>query len=287
MFDKIKKNISVILLVLTFIAGLSLLLYPTVSNWWNQMHSTRLAENYASDVSRMSDEEYESLIEGAQSFNEILRMQIDRYRLPAELSQQYEDSLNIDGDGMIGLIEIPSIQVKSPIYHGTSDQTLQHYIGHLEGTSLPIGGIGTHAVLSGHRGLASAMLFTDLDKLTEGDYFMITVLDNLMTYQIDQIKIVLPSEMNDLIIESDKDLVTLVTCTPYGVNTHRILVRGHRVDNLPDDFVNARNEAIIINRNLVAIGVAVVLGIGIVAGDRIKRAMRNRHRKQKEEFEEK
>lgn len=249
------------------------------------MHSTRLAESYASEVSKMSDEEYNSILQEAQAFNEKLLQQPDRYRLSDEMKEEYNNALNLDKRGMIGIIEIPSIKVKTPIYHGTTDQILQHYIGHLEGSSFPTGENGTHAVLSGHRGLASAMLFTELDKLTEGDYFMITVLDNLMTYQIDQIKIVLPSEMNDLQIEQDKDLVTLVTCTPYGVNTHRILVRGHRVDNLPDDFVNARNEALIINRNLVAIGVAIALGLCIIAVNRTKQILRSRRKKQKEELE--
>ena len=169
----------------------------------------------------------------------------------------------MDVNGVMGIVKIPSIRVNLPIYHGTEESVLQTAIGHIEGSSLPIGGESTHAIISGHRGLPSAKLFTDLDKLEEGDYFMITVLDDTYTYEVDQIKIVDPDDFTYLQIEPGQDLVTLVTCTPYGVNTHRLLVRGHRVDNLPDDFINTRNEAMLIDSKLVALFIAVPVLLGL------------------------
>lgn len=182
----------------------------------------------------------------------------------------YESTLNVSGDGIMGVVKIPSIRVNLPIYHGVEESTLQDAIGHIEGSSLPIGGPSTHTIVSGHRGLPSAKLFTDLDQLEVGDYFMFQVLDDTYTYQVDQIKIVEPNDFTYLQIEEGKDLATLQTCTPYGINTHRLLVRGHRVDNLPDDFVNARSEAILIDRNLVAlfIGVLIFVVMGVVLGFR-------------------
>lgn len=218
----------------------------------------------------MSDEEYQKYLSEAKLYNSELLLEPNRFHPSDALHSMYESTLNVSGDGIIGVVKIPSIRVNLPIYHGVEEFTLQDAIGHIEGSSLPIGGPSTHTIVSGHRGLPSAKLFTDLDQLEVGDYFMFQVLDDTYTYQVDQIKIVEPNDFTYLQIEEGKDLATLQTCTPYGINTHRLLVRGHRVDNLPDDFVNARSEAILIDRNLVAlfIGVLIFVVMGVVLGFR-------------------
>ncbi|WP_340163176.1 class C sortase [Faecalibaculum rodentium] len=258
-----KKNWSTILLVMIFAVGLSLLLYPTVSDWWNSFHATRAISGYTEAVSDLSDEEYNRILQEAHEYNQSLLVKTNRFHPTEEEHEKYLNTLNFNANEMVGFVKIPSIRVNLPIYHGTEDAILQSSIGHIEGSSLPIGGESTHAIISGHRGLPSAKLFTDLDKLEEGDYFMITVLDDTYTYQVDQIKIVDPDDFTYLQIEPGQDLVTLVTCTPYGVNTHRLLVRGHRVDNLPDDFINTRNEAMLIDSKLVALFIAVPVLLGL------------------------
>lgn len=226
-----KNRKSTIVLLLVFLIGLSLLLYPTVSDYWNSFHQTQAIAGYAEAVSEMDETSYEQILAEAQSYNETLRSNNHRYHPTEEETAQYENLLNISGNGIMGYIEIPAIGVSLPIYHGTEDTVLQIAIGHIEGSSLPVGGPGTHCVVSGHRGLPSAKLFTDLDKLTEGDTFMLRVLDEVLTYEVDQIHIVEPHEVSLLEIEEGRDLCTLVTCTPYGVNSHRLLVRGHRIEN--------------------------------------------------------
>ncbi len=266
----IKKNWSTILLVMMFTVGLSLLLYPSIADWWNKFHATRAIDSYTETVASMSDEEYQKYLSEAKLYNSELLLEPNRFHPSDALHSMYESTLNVSGDGIIGVVKIPSIRVNLPIYHGVEEFTLQDAIGHIEGSSLPIGGPSTHTIVSGHRGLPSAKLFTDLDQLEVGDYFMFQVLDDTYTYQVDQIKIVEPNDFTYLQIEEGKDLATLQTCTPYGINTHRLLVRGHRVDNLPDDFVNARSEAILIDRNLVAlfIGVLIFVVMGVVLGFR-------------------
>ncbi|WP_276934082.1 class C sortase, partial [Dubosiella newyorkensis] len=266
----IKKNWSTILLVMMFTVGLSLLLYPSIADWWNKFHATRAIDSYTETVASMSDEEYQKYLSEAKLYNSELLLEPNRFHPSDALHSMYESTLNVSGDGIIGVVKIPSIRVNLPIYHGVEESTLQDAIGHIEGSSLPIGGPSTHTIVSGHRGLPSAKLFTDLDQLEVGDYFMFQVLDDTYTYQVDQIKIVEPNDFTYLQIEEGKDLATLQTCTPYGINTHRLLVRGHRVDNLPDDFVNARSEAILIDRNLVAlfIGVLIFVVMGVVLGFR-------------------
>lgn len=226
-----KGKLYTVILILIFLAGLSLLLYPTVSDYWNSLHQTRAIADYAEEVANLDKESYDKLWNEARSYNQALTQKEDRYEMSDEERKKYESLLNVSGNGIIGYIEIPLIGCSLPIYHGTDESVLQIAAGHIEGTSLPTGGVGTHCALSGHRGLPSAKLFTDLDKLSEGDMFVLRVLDETLTYEVDQILIVEPYEMNALGIESDKDYCTLVTCTPYGVNSHRLLVRGHRVEN--------------------------------------------------------
>ena len=226
---KIRK--STLLLIGIFIIGLSLLLYPTVSDYWNSFHQTRAIAAYTDVVENLDDESYEKMLEEAHAYNNTLTNSNNRVILTEE-EETYESLLDITGTGIMGYIEIPSIRCSLPIYHGTDDAVLQIAAGHVPGSSLPVGGESTHCVLSGHRGLPSAKLFTDLDELTVGDIFVLHVLDEVLTYEVDQIHIVEPEDLDLLGIEEGQDLCTLVTCTPYGINSHRLLVRGHRIENL-------------------------------------------------------
>ena len=232
-----KKNLTTIMIVLFFLAGLSLLLYPFVSNQWNNYRQSRLISSYASTVAKMEAEgsvDYESEWEKAHAYNEALLPSIlpDSFAV-AEASDEpdgeYMSCLDISGDGMMGTVEIPKIDIELPIYHTTSEEVLEMAAGHLEGSSLPVGGEDTHAVISAHRGLPSASLFTDLDQMEEGDHFLLHILDDTLCYEVDKISGVEPEETQELAVEEGEDLVTLLTCTPYGVNSHRLLVRGHRV----------------------------------------------------------
>lgn len=225
-----RKRASSLILILVFLIGLSLLLYPTVSNYWNSLHQTHAIASYTQEVSTMSAEMYNAILDRARAYNENISNRRSLYTLSGEERTEYEACLNLDSTGIMGYIEIPAIEVSLPIYHGTSDSVLNSAVGHLEWTSLPVGGEGTHCVLSGHRGLPSAKLFTNLDKLVEGDVFTIRVLDEILTYEVDQIRIVNPDETNELQMVEGEDYCTLVTCTPYGINTHRLLVRGHRIE---------------------------------------------------------
>lgn len=226
-----KKNFSSFLLVLMLLIGLSLLLYPTVSNYWNSRHQTKTVSAYTEQVSEMSEAEYEALLKRAEAFNDNIKNRKAIFTLSEREQAEYEASLRLDQTGMMGYIEIPAIEVTLPIYHGTDDSVLNFAVGHLDWTSLPIGGESTHCVLSGHRGLPSAKLFTNLDKLSTGDIFILRIFDEVLAYEVDQILIVNPDETDELQIVDGKDYCTLVTCTPYGINTHRLLVRGHRVEN--------------------------------------------------------
>ncbi len=233
----LKKHWTTILLVLILIAGLCLLLYPSVSDWWNSFHQSRAIASYVEAVEVMSDDEADAMIETARAYNKKLADAGIHFILTDEELEEYNNTLNINGTGVMGYIQIPSIKVNLPIYHGTDEAVLQVAIGHLPGTSLPVGGENTHTSVSGHRGLPSAKLFTDLDQLVEGDIFTVTVLNHTVTYMVDQIRIVLPEEVEQLEISDGKDYMTLITCTPYGVNTHRILVRGKRIENLEEAAV--------------------------------------------------
>lgn len=260
-----KGSISTIILILVFLVGLSLLLYPTVSDYWNSLHQSHAIAQYAESVAELDNNIYEELWEAARAYNEALLSKEDRYDMSDEERQEYEALLNVSGNGIIGYIEIPSISCSLPIYHGTDDAVLQIAIGHIEGTSLPVGGESTHSVLSGHRGLPSAKLFTNLDELTTGDTFILRILDEMLTYEVDQILIVEPYELGALAIEEGKDYCTLVTCTPYGINTHRLLVRGHRIENAAEaKTVRVTADAIQIEQVIVAPIVAVPILILLV-----------------------
>ena len=226
-----RRRKSTIVLLLVFLIGLSLLLYPTVSDYWNSFHQSQAIAGYAEAVADLDNAAYEHYWADAQAYNEALPGNSRRYQPTEAEHARYESLLNISGNGIMGYIEIPAIGVSLPVYHGVEDTVLQIAIGHIEGTSLPVGGLGTHCVVSGHRGLPSAKLFTDLDKLAAGDVFLLRVLDEVLTYEVDQIHIVEPDEVELLEIVEGEDLCTLVTCTPYGINSHRLLVRGHRVEN--------------------------------------------------------
>jgi sortase A len=228
------SRISTIVLLIVFFVGLALLLYPSVSDYWNSLHQTKAISEYNEAVAELSSEEYNRVLSEAREYNSKLVPGNTNFTLNDEQRQIYNSMLNISKDGTMGYIDIPSINCTLPIYHGTSASVLEVGVGHLEGSSLPVGGESTHCVLSSHRGLPSAKLFSNLDKLVEGDTFVIRTLDEVLTYEVDQILIVLPDEVDALAIESGKDYCTLVTCTPYGVNTHRLLVRGHRVPNTPE-----------------------------------------------------
>lgn len=254
----IKKNMTTILLLLILLVGLSLLLYPTVSDYWNSLHQSRAIATYAQAVAEVDDKQYEHMWDDAYEYNQQLKSKSNRWIMTDEEREEYESLLDVSDNGILGYIEIPKIKVSLPIYHGTDEGILQIAIGHIEGSSLPVGGPGTHAVLSGHRGLPSAKLFTNLDELVVGDEFFIRVLDETLTYEVDQIRIVEPDDLSDLEIEEDKDLCTLVTCTPYGINTHRLLVRGHRVETKASaSAIRVTADAIQIEPKLVAPAVAV------------------------------
>lgn len=227
----IKKNGLTIVLVAVFLTGLGLILYPTVSDYWNSLHQSKAVVSYVENVTNIDDEKYEALWQDAAAYNERLGESGIQWLLTDEEKEEYSELLKIDDSGIMAYIDIPVINCSLPIYHGTEESVLQVAVGHIEGTSLPVGGESSHCVVSGHRGLPSARIFTDLDKLVEGDTFLIHTLDATLTYEVDQIRIVEPTDLSDLQIEEGKDLCTLVTCTPYGINTHRLLVRGHRVAN--------------------------------------------------------
>ena len=233
-----KKNrgnsMTTLFLVLMLFAGLSLLLYPTVSNYWNSLHQSRAIAAYVEQVAQIDNETFDQLREQARAYNRTLVGKAYRYDMTRQEREEYLGLLNVSENGIIGYIEIPDIHCELPIYHGTDANALQVGVGHIEGSSLPVGGESTHCAISGHRGLPSAKLFSDLDKLKVGDRFSLRVLDDTLTYEVDQVHTVLPEEMDELEIVEGEDYCTLVTCTPYGINTHRLLVRGHRVENSTD-----------------------------------------------------
>ncbi|MEE8677650.1 MAG: class C sortase [Olsenella sp.] len=229
--QKKPSYIPEILLVCALLIGIGIMLYPTISDWWNDMHQTQAIATYQQAVNDNSAEKNQEMWDAAVAYNSSLPRDNGRFTMSDAEKAEYESLLDVTGTGIMGYVEIPKINVSLPIYHGTDDTILQIAVGHIPGSSLPVGGLGTHCVISGHRGLPSARLFTDIDQLNEGDLFTLNVLGQTLTYQVDQIRIVLPDELDDLAIDEGLDLCTLVTCTPYGVNDHRLLVRGHRVDN--------------------------------------------------------
>ncbi len=252
-----KKSTYTVLLVLVFTAGLLLLLYPTVSNFINVSNAVKSVENYNEKISETDKKQSEEFFREAEEYNENLSLKV----IPAN----YYSKLDITGDGMMGYISIPKIGVVLPVYHGTDKKTLSFAAGHIEGTSFPVGGESTHSVITGHRGLPSAKLFTDLDELENGDRFSVTVLDKTVTYEVDRILVVKPEEVSYLEIEKGEDYMTLVTCTPYGINTHRLLVRGKRVNDgaaeVSLDAMKIDLTDVLLTVGLPLLAVAVVLTV--------------------------
>lgn len=243
--------------------GLGLLAYPTFADWWNSLHQARAIQSYAAAVANLDREEYDRIIAEAEKYNQELSRTGSVWNMQEAQIREYNYQLAIDDSGIMGYIDIPKINIKLPLYHGTDERILNIAIGHIAGTSLPVGGEGTHCVLSGHRGLPSARLFTDLDKVVEGDTWTLTVLDRTYTYECDQIRVVEPTDLSNLAMEPGKDYCTLVTCTPYGVNTHRLLVRGHRIANASGE-ANVIADAILIESVYIAPFIAVPMLIVLI-----------------------
>ncbi|MBP3384524.1 MAG: class C sortase [Firmicutes bacterium] len=258
MKSKKKNRASTIFLVAVMIVGIGLMLYPTVSDYWNSLHQSRAIATYVKTVNNTDYETIERIWTEAEEYNRNLAETGIRYVLPPETKEEYNTQLRTADTDVMAYVEIPKIKCMLPVYHGTDEAVLQVAAGHLEWSSLPVGGESSHCVISGHRGLPSAKLFTNLDEMAEGDIFMLHVLDKTLTYQVDQIRTVLPEELQDLTIEQGRDLCTLITCTPYGVNTHRLLVRGTRIENLDDSGV-VISEATPVDPMLVTFGAVLLI----------------------------
>ena len=234
------------------------MLYPTFADWWNSFHQSRAVASYVEQVANMDVDKYHEIWDAAWAYNRSLIDRPNDFYLSDEQRQNYNELLNIGGTGIMGYIEIPSLQIVLPIYHGTNEAVLQIAVGHLEWTSLPVGGAGSHCVVSGHRGLPSARLFTDLDQMVVGDVFIFRILDEVLTYEVNQIRIVEPHETDNLLIQEGEDLCTLITCTPYGINSHRLLVQGTRIANQEEARIaRVTADAIQIEPLIVAPVVAV------------------------------
>ncbi|WP_161980466.1 class C sortase [Streptococcus sp. S784/96/1] len=242
------------------IVGIGLIAYPSIANYWNSFHQSQAIMDYQKSVSSIDTSQYEKILSSAKKYNEKFKDSGINWHMTSEERDAYNKELAIDQTGNMGFISIPKINVTLPLYHGTSEDVLLTSIGHIEGTSLPVGGVSTHSVLSGHRGLPSSRLFTDLDKLKVGDRWTVGILNESYTYEVDQIRTVLPTDLSNIQIEEGMDYQTLVTCTPYGINTHRLLVRGHRVSNEDGDGL-VTPDAIQIEPIYIApfIGVPIVL----------------------------
>ena len=275
-----RKHISTIFIILIFLVGLGFISYPTVSNLWNQAHQSRAIATYSKQVEKLDDSENKKMLKAARKYNKSLLKKSDNWKHSKKDKKKYESLLDVSGTGIMGYIEVPKIDCSLPIYHGTDEGALQIAIGHLEGSSLPVGGKSTHCVLSGHRGLPSARLFTDLDQLEEGDIFILNILGRKLAYEVDQIRVVLPEEMSDLEIEEGKDLCTLVTCTPYGINTHRLLVRGHRTEYVEKKVAEEKKEVQTKKtdiRLMIAGGAGVLILLIIIIVIVIKRRRKRRN----------
>ena len=269
-------GLSSIALAVVFLVGLGLLLYPTVSNWWNSRRQSQAIVEYTEQTSAMDEAHVAELLEAARQYNAGLAADEGRFTPTPADTTEYENLLDVSDTGIMGYLEIPKLDVSMPIYHGTDASVLQSGAGHLEGSSLPVGGKGTHTVLSGHRGLPSSKLFTDLDDMEQGDVFMIHVLDRTLTYQVDQIVTVDPYDMDDLAIDPDQDYCTLVTCTPYGINTQRLLVRGHRIPNRTAAQADAAPQAEATSPIRIAVIVAIVVAVVAIATVVTVRLVRHR-----------
>lgn len=275
--DIVSRIISAFFAIV-LVAGLGLIAYPTVSDWWNRMHQSRAVATYVEKTKDLSGAQRKAMLKAAREYNAQLTSQTDRWRPTEEQKKQYESILDVSGTGIMGYVSIPKLKVQLPIYHGTDEGVLQIAIGHLEGTSLPVGGKTTHAAISGHTGLPSAKLLTGLDTLVKGDTFAFHVLGETYTYQVDQISVVLPSDLSKLNIEDGKDYATVITCTPYGVNTHRLLVRGHRIPNpkTPDttDYEEPLRVTLIV---MICVAVAVLAIAVMLIVHAVRRRPRGSH----------
>jgi sortase A len=258
-----KVSKSTIVLTALLLVGFSVMLYPTFSNWWNSHTQSRAIANYEQAISEIQPEDYESLLEQAYAYNEELAKVYAPFENYDQVSG-YEDILDITGTGIMGYISIPTIKVELPIYHGTSEGVLNIATGHLQGSSLPVGGTNTHAVISAHRGLPSAKLFSDLDKLYVGDTFTITILNEVLTYEVEEILIIEPTEVDKLAVIPNGDYVTLMTCTPYGINTHRLLIRSHRIDTVYQSTVKVSADAVQVDPMLVVPVIASPFVVGLI-----------------------
>ena len=276
-----RKNLSTIILILIFLVGLSVMLYPSVSDAVNRKHQSRAVAGYAEEVEQLSDADYQTYFDAADAYNRQLNTTPNAFYKP-ELVSGYAQTLDISGTGIMGYITIPKISVELPIYHGTDEGVLQVAAGHLEGSSLPVGGAGTHAVISAHRGLPSAKLFTNLDELEVGDRFTITVLNRVLTYEVDQISIVLPTEIDQLLPTEGMDYVTLMTCTPYGINTHRLLVRGKRVETTESQkHIRVAADAFRIEPIIVAPILAIPMLLAALVGVLVAPHLRKRSKRRR------
>ena len=261
-----KRKRTTILLFLILFAGLSLLLYPTVSDYWNSLHQSRVIAGYTGQLAALPQADRQRLWADAQAYNQALQEKSNPFFLTQAEQTAYAGLLDAAQNGVMGYLEIPSLDCRLPIYHGTDEAVLQVGVGHLEGSSLPVGGPGTHCVLSGHRGLPSARLFTDLDRLQPGDGFTLHVLEETLSYEVDQIRIVEPQQLEELAIQPGEDYCTLVTCTPYGINTHRLLVRGRRVSDRPQAAqAHLTADAVALDPAAAAPLAAVPLGLLLLA----------------------
>lgn len=276
-----RKNLSTIILILIFLVGLSVMLYPSVSDAVNRKHQSRAVAGYAEEVEQLSDADYQTYFDAADAYNRQLNTTPNAFYKP-DLVSGYSQTLDISGTGIMGYITIPKISVELPIYHGTDEGVLQVAAGHLEGSSLPVGGAGTHAVISAHRGLPSAKLFTNLDELEVGDRFTITVLNRVLTYEVDQISIVLPTEIDQLLPTEGMDYVTLMTCTPYGINTHRLLVRGKRVETTESQkHIRVAADAFRIEPIIVAPILAIPMLLAALVGVLVAPHLRKRSKRRR------
>ena len=285
--EKKKAGWTSVLLILIFVAGLSLLLYPTVSNFWNARHQSYAIAQYNQQIESETGKRYQEMLDGAREYNSQLLERTNEFGLSEEQKQQYDSLLNVSGNGIMAYVDIPCIDCRLPIYHGTDEAVLQVAIGHIEWSSLPVGGPGTHSVISGHRGLPSAELLSHIDRLTVGDAFYIHVLGEKLKYRVDDIAVVLPDDTSRLRVVEGEDYVTLVTCTPYGINSHRLLVRGTRVqeDAAQSNDMQLTNEIRVISPVYVLpiVFAALAAGAVLVIGIRrhLKRRIRHGKREQK------
>ena len=276
-----RKNLSTIILILIFLVGLSVMLYPSVSDAVNRKHQSRAVAGYAEEVEQLSDADYQTYFDAADAYNRQLNTTPNAFYKP-DLVSGYAQTLDISGTGIMGYITIPKISVELPIYHGTDEGVLQVAAGHLEGSSLPVGGAGTHAVISAHRGPPSAKLVTNLDELEVGDRFTITVLNRVLTYEVDQISIVLPTEIDQLLPTEGMDYVTLMTCTPYGINTHRLLVRGKRVETTESQkHIRVAADAFRIEPIIVAPILAIPMLLAALVGVLVAPHLRKRSKRRR------